>query len=233
MPDRNWNEDFIKKIIDWKLKLDAANADSGAQKERAFWRSKLDSVKSQAYLDEAERRIGEKISRERQMSLVPKQEATKQIISEQMTSNENVSTEKTPAKATMTSSSGKPEEAKKKDDDNDKKPPSPPTSGLMRGFDESKFGNVKNPKSFQETDSDRTALEQQKFDAFMKAKSQMLGLEGAETPEQALAGLGVLGAGAATALAPEAVAAASPAIIKFFEGAVGKAFLQGLMSSPK
>lgn len=121
--------------------------------------------------------------------------------------------------------------------DKDKKPPSPPppsnpTAPAPVVSSGRKWNSVAGYRAGRDDDNERVS-QQQQFDNFWKAKSQMLGLEGAETPEQALAGLGVVGAGAAAALAPEAAAAATPAIMKFFEGAVGKAFLQGLMSSPK
>lgn len=224
MPDK-WNEDFIKEIIMWKKNLEAAEADSGAHGARTFWRKKLDSVRSPQYLREAERRINEEFARNnpRQMSILAREEAVKQTLSQSASAPSP--DEQTPAKASMTSSTGKPEEVKKKDDDDKKPPPpKPPTSGgSMAGFDESKFGRVKNPKHWSDTDREKAI-----FEGIMATKDIDSGGE-LPSPQVALGALGALGLAGLTAAQPETAPATLPALGRILASPMGRIIINQIM----
>lgn len=224
MPDK-WNEEFINEIIRWKKNLLAAEADSGAHGARAYWKKKLDNVRSPQYLREAERRMYEEDARNnaRQMSLLPKKEAVRQTLSESASAPSPA--EQSPAKANMTSPTGKPEEAKKKDDDDKKPPPpKPPTSGgMMRGFDQSKFGNVKNPKHWSDTDREKAI-----FEGIMAAKDPDSGGE-LPSSELALGALGALGLAGLTATQPETAPATLPVLGRILASPMGRIIINQIM----
>lgn len=207
----NWNEKFIKDIMTWMNNRDAADF-GGEWKEKAKWERKLGNVNSQAYINEAARRRN------------PRQQAAEQI-SQQQT--------QTPSQANFSSATGREEEKKK--DDNDKNPPNPP-SNPPAVQSRPAWKSLLERRQPPEKDDD----EKQIFEDIMKSKELMMTGHGAETPQQALAGLGALATGvaatelapvfaAAAAAAPEAATAGALGITKLLEGQLGKFILQQIM----